>query len=146
MNIRRALKRIFYVAVVTALLLIAIGPWGLYWLGLYGINGKPSLPSVAATKTESEKIWSEARGKGEIKVNSITPHGYIYLFFSDSRNHPGLRVSWRVAANHNLKYRKYKGNGWWHLSGAALTIWLSHNWSTDRIISKVAEIERSDNG
>ena len=32
---------------------------------------------------------------------------------------------------------------YWHLSGAALTIWVSRNWTTDQIVTAAAAIARS---
>jgi len=29
----------------------------------------------------------------------------------------------------------------WHLSGAALTIWLTRNWTLDELIAKAVELE-----
>jgi hypothetical protein len=31
--------------------------------------------------------------------------------------------------------------GMWHLSGAALTIWLTRNWTLTELIAKAAELE-----
>ena len=33
---------------------------------------------------------------------------------------------------------------WWHLSGAALTVWLTRNWSTEQLVAKAREIRRSN--
>jgi hypothetical protein len=32
---------------------------------------------------------------------------------------------------------------WWHLSGAALTIWVTRNWTTDQIVTAAAAIAGS---
>jgi hypothetical protein len=32
-------------------------------------------------------------------------------------------------------HQRYSGTGWWHLSGAVLTIWLTRNWTTEQRLS-----------
>jgi len=146
MNIRGILKKVIYSFIFLVLFVVVVGPWGLYWLGLYAVDERPALPSVIADVEAQKLAWSEARGEGEPKVNPITPYGYIYLVFNDRRPYPDLSVSWLVAANHNRENKKFKGNLWWHLSGAALTIWITRNWSTEQILSKVIELKQKQNG
>lgn len=138
------LNRLLYGVVLLALLVIVIGPWGLYWLGLHAVNGVPEPPTSVATETEINEIWLEFKGKGLPEVAPTSPHVYIYQLYKHNINNTGLRLAWQVASNHLITNKKYKGNGWWHLSGAALTIWVSRNWSSEQIFTKVAEIKRKN--
>jgi hypothetical protein len=140
------LKRLFYGVAAMLLLAVTLGPWGLYWLGLNGVNGRPTLPATQATQSEMTEVWLKAKGKGQIEVAPLSPHGYIYSLYKRQFTNPGAHLAWRVAANHLLANKKYKGNSWWHFSGAALTIWVTRNWSTGQIASRVVEIEKSNNG
>ena len=44
----------------------------------------------------------------------------------------------RNYATHLLNHQRHKGMSWWHLSGAALAIWLSRNWTDEEILSAAA--------
>jgi len=56
---------------------------------------------------------------------------------------PGAHLAWLVARNHNQERRTDQRMIWWNLSGAALTIWLTRNWTTDQLVAKAHEIIRS---
>jgi hypothetical protein len=140
------LKRILYGLVLLGSVVIVIGPWGLYWLGLHAVNGVPVPPTSVATEAEINEIWLKFEGKGQPEVVAISPHDYIYQLYKENINNTGLRLSWQVASSYLISNKKYKGNGWWHLSGAALTIWVSRNWSSEQICTRVLEIEGSKEG
>lgn len=140
------LKRFTYIAVLLLLFFAVTSPLGLYWLGLYSVNGKPSFTTIVATQAEREEIWIKVKGKGNIEIKSINPYKYLWVIFSDRLPSPSLRLAYRIAADHNIRSLQFKGNLWWHLSGAAMTIWITNNWSTEQVFSKLVEIERSRNG
>jgi hypothetical protein len=138
------LKKALSLTVTLALFCIIIFPWGLYWIGLYGINGTPDLPVKIASDKAQQALWTEVGGKGSPEITPMNPSGYIYtigsMTLSGIRHQPELLVSWYIASNYNFNNIKFKNNLWWHLSGAALTIWLTRNWSAEQIISKAVEI------
>ena len=136
-------KRLLYGVVVVTILAVSIGPWGLYWLGLFGVDGKPKSASIVTTENEKNAVWLQAKGIAGTEIEPISPHGYIYQLYAVKLNNPGLRVSWQVATNHLIANKKYKGSGWWHLSGAALTIWITRNWTTEQTVTKAVEIKRA---
>jgi hypothetical protein len=138
------LKRLFLGAVLFAVLLIVGGPWVLYCVGLYGVDGRPEIARSNATESDVQAIWRNARGTGEAVIEPITPHEYAYLIYEGGKSKPSILVAWQVARHYMLDHQKYRG--WWHLSGAALTIWLTRNWSSGQIFSKVAEIAREKAG
>ena len=135
------IKRLFAgVLLFTALLVVGL-PWALYWVGLSGIRDMPTPPSTIASTQDVQKVWQKARGTGEPVIEPISPLGYAHLIYEGKKQKPGLLVTWWVASANNLDHLKYRGMGWWHLSGTALTIWLSRNWSSEQIFSKAVEIE-----
>ena len=46
----------------------------------------------------------------------------------------------------NAEHLKFKRTSWWHFSGAALTIWVTRNWTTDPLMATVAAVERKRAG
>ncbi len=56
----------------------------------------------------------------------------------EARTPPGELLTWQVASSYLSEHNRHKGMGWWHLSGAALAIWLSRNWTSEEILSAVA--------
>jgi hypothetical protein len=109
----------------------------------------PDLPVLRASSEERKAIWKEMRGSGEPEVTAITPYEYPFLGFSASSHNnrqAGVLLAWRVASDYSLSHMKHKGMGWWHFSGAALTIWLTRNWTADQLLSKAVEINRKSAG
>jgi hypothetical protein len=55
----------------------------------------------------------------------------------------GSHAVWLIARDYNSKHLKNRKMSFLHLSGAALTIWVSRNWTTDQIVTAAAAIARS---
>jgi hypothetical protein len=49
----------------------------------------------------------------------------------DQRVDNGSSAVWLIARDYNYKHLKSRKMSYWRLSGAALTIWVSRNWTTD---------------
>jgi len=145
MRLTAWLKRLAVIFLLFCVCVLVAGPWALYWFALGGIDGSPELPISPASAQERQEIWQKLRGGGEPTVTAITPYEY-FLLDSGISTHPnkkaGVLLAWQVASNYNLSHLKYKGMAWWHFSGAALTIWLTRNWTTEQLLSKAAEIRR----
>ncbi|WP_313704982.1 hypothetical protein [Massilia sp.] len=90
-----------------------------------------------ASQEQQALVWQQARGEGTPHITSMTPYSFAAKMLSKTRGrtHPGELVVWWVASDYLLKHRRYQGNSWWHLSGAALTIWLSQNWTKEEVLS-----------
>jgi len=74
-------------------------------------------------------------------VSADNPYSYVAsVFFAQPRTPPGQLVTWWVARDYLISHKRYKGMGWWHLSGVALAIWLSRNWTSDEILSAAAQL------
>lgn len=132
--------RKFIFATVLAVVGVALsGPWALYWLGLYGTKGYPAPPKTIATRELQLEVWRLARGTEEPRSLELNPYNYLPLAAEPGAGKSAILVAWWVASDFNLKHQRHPGMGWWHLSGAALTIWLSRNWSIEQLLSKAAE-------
>jgi hypothetical protein len=137
-NSYRAIKRALAAVLILLALVAALAPWALYELGLQGVEGRPQLPARLASQAEQAAVWQSVRGTGVPDVPRLNP----YTFWSVSNNaesKAGVLLAWHVAANHLLGHRRYQGMHRWHLSGVALAIWLTRNWSTEQLLSKLAE-------
>lgn len=132
----RVLQPFLCFLLALAMLLLA-SPYVLYRLGLSGIEGLPQKPVLSASKEQQASVWSEARGDGTPHVAAMNPYTYAarLVFTPGAATPPGELTAWRVAARHLMTHRRYQGMAWWHLSGTALTIWLSRNWTEEEILS-----------
>ena len=145
MKIAYWLKRIAISSLLIIFVCITGGPWFLYYWGLSGIDGKPNEPRYSATEIERQVIWKQVHGNGIPEVVSITPYEYFFLDSSkpnNSNKKASVLLAWKVASKFNISHLKYNGMLWWHFSGASLTIWLTRNWTTDQLMSKIAEDQR----
>lgn len=130
----RRLSTIFLCLTVT--LLLALPP-GLYWLGLSSVDGFPQKPLQLASKEQQALVWKRAHGNGVPRISAINPYSFAMtlLFKKDPGVHPEQLIVWWLASDYLIGHQRHKGMGWWHLSGAALTIWLSRNWTQEEILS-----------
>jgi hypothetical protein len=96
----------------------------------------PNNPSVA----DIEDIWQKLREHGPIVIEPLSPHGYILALVSNNSLPSGAKVAWFVARNYNTNNLKNKRMLWWHISGAALTIWLTRHWSQEQLFAEVRKI------
>lgn len=78
-------------------------------------------------------------------VDVDNPYAYFASIFFEPqrRTAPGKLITWWVASDYIVKQKGLKGMGWWHLSGAALAIWLSRNWTSEEILSAASQLRRS---
>jgi len=111
----------------------ATTPWLIYWHGLRQIEGRPTLATHAATAEQVDRLLAQLRMTQPIQINPISP--YTVLLQADQRNSIA-RLAWIVARCHNMKHLADRRNLTWHLSGTALAIWLTRNWTTPEIIAK----------
>jgi hypothetical protein len=136
-----------FIAVVTCITcaLFLSFPLALYLLGLNGVEGRPRKPLLRASSQQKTAVWKLAQGKGIPYVKPNNPYFYAasVFFASGRRTPPDQLVTWWVARDYLVGHKRYKGMSWWHLSGAALAIWLSRNWTSDEILSTAAQLRPS---
>lgn len=122
---------------ITVALFLAM-PLGLYWLGLSGVEGLPQKPQQLVTKEQEAIVWRRAGGVGEPRIDKMNPYSYVVALVvgkEEPRTTPGQRIAWWVASDYLSSHRRHRGMEWWHLSGAALMIWVSRNWTSEEILS-----------
>jgi hypothetical protein len=144
MRIFQLIRRIIISLVCGVAFIVIAGPWGLYWLGLNASEGKPTPPTVLASTDAQLATWKRVHGVGPPNVVPLNPYSYILVgVLSGSQpQDPSLMVAWSVASGYLLEHRRYKGGLWWHLSGTALTIWLTRNWTTEQLLTSVSDSQR----
>lgn len=124
----------------SAMVLIFYAPILLYWCGLGGIEGRPQPPLHLACQEQKQWVWGKARGTGVPHVEEKNPYTYFWPLIRGEHpsNRAGAVVAWWVASDYLLTHQRHRGMGWWHLSGAALTIWVTRNWTSDEILTAAA--------
>lgn len=138
----RLFGRILLALAICTTLLVVAAPYALYRLGLHGIEGRPAKPLRLATPEQQQWVWTQFKAsglRGERKVVPLDPCSYAYDLLSghaeDTQTFGNL-LAWNVARPYLMEHRRFKGMGWWHLSGEALSIWLTRNWSTEELLSQ----------
>ena len=141
----RRFRQFVAVATCASFALLLGFPLALYWLGLSGVEGRPQKPQQLASIEQQTVVWKRARGTGLPHVAADDPNSYFasVLFAQPERTPPSQLVTWWVAREYLLTHKRYKGMGWWHLSGAALAIWLSRNWTSEEVLSAAAQLQQS---
>lgn len=132
----RLLRRALIALVGTFLALILVAPLALYMYGLSGVDGRPERPVQMASEAEQQRIWNQARGVGPVVIKQMNPYGYALDFFNGRVRPPaGEILPYWIARTYLLEHRLNSGTLSWHLSSAALTIWISRNWSAEEILT-----------
>jgi hypothetical protein len=132
----RRLSLIVVVLAVTMLSAATAAPWLIYWIGLNEIEGRPTPATHTATAEQVDSLFKRLRLSQPAQIDPISPYSYFLQGV-----HPGTstRIAWVIARSHNAKHlgdRRY-----WHLSGAALIIWLTRNWTPTELIAGAIEVE-----
>jgi hypothetical protein len=119
-------------------------PWSLYWTGLHNVEGRPS-PSVnSLTPSDSSDLQWYLRTNAPLLVEPLSPWSYFpSLILAHPRPMPGADVAWIIARHYNTTHLQDRHMIWWHISGAALTIWLTRNWTGEQVLATAAEIARA---
>ncbi|MBC3918991.1 hypothetical protein H8L32_15985 [Undibacterium sp. CY18W] len=131
------------VVVLCLIMLVLLGcPWLLYMYGLSNITGRPEPAKIVTLTPETkELIWMDLREQGPIRLEPLTPYD-IYSLLLDKPDTAGVRIAWYVARNYNQDHLQDRRMLYWHISGEALTIWLTRNWSADKLLTKAREIRQ----
>ena len=135
------LRRLVFTIValtVTVLCAVAAGPWLLYWYGLRQIDGRPIPSARAATAEQSDRLFEKLKITRPVRIDILQPYTYL---LQGSHPTPGGRLAWIIARSYNVNHLGDQKLRMWHLSGAALTIWLTRNWTPTELIAKAIELE-----
>jgi hypothetical protein len=138
------MKKIILTALVLIVFVILVTPWLLYAIGLRNVDGRPPLPLTSLTTDEAKSIWDKFGETGPVCVKRIGPWDFVlrFLVADPEKGSPGDRVAWFVARDWNAAHLLNRRMISWHLSGAAMVIWLTRNWTTDQILGKAKELRR----
>jgi hypothetical protein len=139
MSIMKSLRRFFIGVLCVVAVFAAAGPWCLYWLGLHGAEGKPVAPVVLASRDVQLEAWRRVRGSGIPTIVPLNPYTYTSVNGAPGPQEASTLIAWHVASDHMLQHRKYKSMLWWHFSGAALTIWLTRNWTVEQLLTEASK-------
>jgi hypothetical protein len=136
----KAALRLLSKATLCMAALLALSPLALYTLGLSGIEGRPKKPSQIASRQLQLSVWNCANGLEPAQIAPETPYSLAWsLAFNQPKSvSASERVLWWVASDYLTEHQQQRSMGWWHLSGAALSVWLSRNWTTEELLSAAA--------
>ena len=122
--------------IATTLTIAAVLPWLLYRIGLGQIDGRPSRATQTVVTTHDlQALRTRLRISQPIRSDPISPYSYL---FQGSDMSASTRMAWIIARAHNARH--LTDHRYWHLSGAALTIWLTRNWTSDELVAKAVEL------
>jgi hypothetical protein len=136
------------VASVLAALLLGFGlPIGLYGIGISNIEGRPEPPmQVSNLAIDSAFLQHAFRSREPVAIRVLNPWTYAASLVTndiDFSSYNGSTAAWVIARNYNSSHLKDRRMTFWHLSGAALTIWVSRHWTAEQIVTAAAAITRS---
>jgi len=144
--LRRALV-IGISAIGAILILLTLLPGIIYFSALYNIDGRPAFAQECQLSAAQKlALWRDqgelAQSETDVAVRAMNPWGWLARLHFDSlsEHHPGERAAWFVARNHNTTHLGNRRMAWWHVSGAALTIWLTRHWTAEELLCKINEI------
>jgi hypothetical protein len=127
-------------------LTVVVVPLGLYWFGLSNIDGRP-VPSARTDNLAADTalLRQDFRNHLPIVVHVLNPWAFIGQLRAEKAATPdnGVHAVWSIVRNYNGGHLRNHKMIWWHISGAALTIWVTRNWTSDEVVSAAAAIVRS---
>jgi hypothetical protein len=138
-------KVIRVVGALLALMLAAaiLLPWTLYWAGLHNISGRPIPSASPLTPADSANLQGYLRNNSPIFVKRLSPWTYFPSYvLADPRPMPGADIAWIIARQYNYTHLHDRHMIWWHISGAALTVWLTRNWTAEQVLVTAAAVLR----
>jgi hypothetical protein len=146
---------------------VAIAPWALYWSILNNVEGRPKHAiSQTFTAEDETALQAHLRMPEPYQGGSLTPHSLIWgqllwpmlqeaLYeFVDRDGHLSINIAIRqnnsrfwavpgpIARDYLIQFNRTHQRLDWHPSNAALTIWLTRNWTRTQLIAKAIELDR----
>jgi hypothetical protein len=125
--------------ILAAALAVVVGiaslPAIAYAIGLSKIDGRPTpADPTQFTAADLSANWIACREPASVQVVPLNPWGYTVRVLAGDTGFEGSGQlsAWLIARAYNVEHLP-KGMKWWHLSGAALTIWVTRNWSAEQI-------------
>jgi hypothetical protein len=117
---------------------------------------RPEIPSkrperisrLAESCTEAEHRLVRTLGvDSRPRPEPISPWNYeLALLSGNEMQSSDVSAAWIVARHYNAAHLKARRPLWWHLSGAALTIWLTRKWPSEVILCEASILSSSSHG
>ncbi len=138
-------SKLFY-SIIIVVIIAYLVPWILYGIGLANIIGRPSpeIQFVRLSASDKLLLWNELKLSETIEIKEISPWSYLVdvVRMSENEDRSSIQISWLIARDYNRNHLRNTKMGFWHLSGAALSIWLTRNWDADQIIFKAYDLKK----
>jgi hypothetical protein len=138
-------SKLFY-SIITVVIIAYLVPWILYGIGLANIIDRPSseIQFVRLSASDKLSLWNELKLSEPIEIKQMSPWSYLVdiVGISGNEDRSSIKISWFIARDYNRNHLRNVKMGFWHLSGAALSIWLTRNWDADQIIFKAYDIKK----
>jgi hypothetical protein len=122
---------------------IGAAPWLLYGIGLAQVDGRPPHASrTVVTPEDTEALFSGLKILEPVRLDPVSPYSYAQALVVGDQTilGPSTRIAWIIAKSYNTEHLVDHRD--WHLSGAALTIWLTRNWASNELVAKALELEK----
>ncbi len=120
--------------------LLLLSPWLIYAGMLASLDGRPMRPEHLLPAQEQVRIWQLADGTGDLRSEPLSLYGFAWeLFAPTGQPAPMETLAGWVACEH-LRAQAHRSMLGWHLSNAALTVWLTRNWTAQELTTAAAPI------
>ena len=141
------MRRYIFPTLIVIGVVVWLTPWAFYAVGLANVEGRPVAPHVERLAEEDAALLQrEFRAGYRASVERMSPWSYVRAFASDdpiqSFDETGVFAASLIAQDYNYTHLRNRRTLWWHLSGAALAIWLTRNWTSDEVLTAAARYVR----
>jgi len=107
-------------------------------LGLARSKAARPQPLIRPQPEQMDGLFRRLRLPQPVQIDPISPYTYFLQGAHPSSGHLGRMDHCRVLQRGTLRDRRMLS---WHLSGMALTVWLTRNWTPTELIAKAVELE-----
>ena len=141
------MRRLVVGGLISLVLVVLLAPWGLYELALSNVDGRPVPPQGTQISVEDEALLRHhLKTHSRISIEPLSPWRYVAALVMSDREQSllgsGADAAWLIARNYNASHLKDRHIICWHMSGAALTIWITRHWTADQILAGAADLTR----
>jgi hypothetical protein len=142
-KMKRAHQMVTVFVVVISVMVLVL-PLVVYEFSLAQVTDRPAFAIRDYSPDERQNFQARLKVRAVDAYQASNPYLYLYEFVRSGQEEGGSRslvLAWLVARDHNSRNRDpEKSNRWWHLSGAALTIWITRNWTEQQVLNKLIEL------
>jgi hypothetical protein len=125
------------VALMVTSLLVGTSPWLIYWFALSQIEGRPTKATQTVTPEQTDVALRKLRTSQPVQVDPMSPYTVLRFDRPSSNN---VVASW-IAHSYAVSQFQHTRILYWHFAHAALTIWLTRNWTPSELVAKAVELD-----